>query len=135
MDNSNVRSWGLAVLRVTVGVVFLMHGSQKLFALGFHGVAGMFAHVGVPLPAVSAVVVTLVESLGGLALVLGVATRFFGTLLALDMAGAILFVHAKNGFFAPAGVELPLTLRAGSVCLLLAGPGALSLEGIFGRNA
>lgn len=135
MDNSNMRSWGIAILRVVVGVVFLFHGRQKLFTFGFHGVGGMFAHMGIPLPAVSAVVVTLVEFLGGLALIAGLGTRVAAALLAIDMAGAILFVHAKNGFFVPAGIELPLTLLAANLCLMLVGAGALSADGIFRRKS
>ncbi len=135
MDTSNLRSCGITILRVVVGIVFLMHGRQKLFTFGFHGVAGMFGHMGIPLAAVSAVVVTLVEFFGGLALIVGLGTRVAAALLAIDMAGAIVFVHAKNGFFVPAGVELPLTLLAANLCLMLAGAGALSIDGIFHRKA
>ncbi len=135
MDKSNMRSCGIAVLRVVVGIVFLIHGSQKLFKFGFHGVAGMFGHMGVPVPAVSAVIVTLVEFLGGFALIIGLGTRVAAALLAIDMSGAILFVHAKNGFFVPGGVEFPLTLLAANLCLMLAGSGALSADGIFRRKA
>jgi len=133
MNISKMQSCGLTVLRVTVGIVFLAHGSQKLFKFGFSGVAGMFGHIGVPLPAVAAVVVTLVEFLGGLALILGAGTRIAAILLACDMAGAILFVHAKNGFFTP-GIEFPLTLIAANVCLMLAGGGSLSVDGLFGKK-
>ncbi|MGH9512709.1 MAG: DoxX family protein [Terriglobales bacterium] len=136
MEASSMRPWGLAILRIIVGIVFLMHGSQKLFTFGFHGVAGMFAHMGVPLPAVFAVVVTLVEFLGGIALILGLGTRVAAALLATDMTVAILLVHAKHGFFAQGGgVELPLTLLAASVCLMLAGSGALSVEWFLGSRA
>jgi putative oxidoreductase len=123
-----LQSWGLAVLRVTVGIVFLVHGYQKLFTFGFHGVAGMFGHMGIPLPAFFAVVVTLVEFVGGLLLIVGVATRIAAAFIAMYMLGAILFVHAKHGFFNPSGVEFPLTLLAASICLVLAGGGALSLK-------
>ena len=72
MNNiSSSPSWGTTVLRVIVGVIFLVHGSQKLFSFGFSGVTAFFTHAGIPLPAVSAPVVTLVEFLGGLALILG----------------------------------------------------------------
>lgn len=94
----------------------------------------MFGHMGVPVPEVSAVVVTLVEFLGGLALIIGLGTRVAAALLAIDMASAILIVHVKNGFFAPGGVELPLTLLAANLCLMLAGAGALSGDGIFRRK-
>ncbi|MGH9529115.1 MAG: DoxX family protein [Terriglobales bacterium] len=134
MDKLRMRSCGLAVIRVVVGIIFLMHGYQKLFKFGFHGVAGMFAHMGVPLPAVAAVVVTLVEFFGGLALIAGMGTRVAAILLAIDMASAIFFVHAKNGFFNPMGIEFPMTLLASCICLMLAGAGSLSIDGIFNRK-
>ena len=136
MENTrDLRSCGLAVLRAVVGIVFLVHGSQKLFTFGFHGVAGMFGSMGIPLPAVSAVVVTLVEFLGGLALILGIGTRVAAALIAIDMVGAILFVHGKHGFsMQNGGYEYPLTLLAANVCLMLAGPGSLALEDAFARR-
>jgi|SRR5579864_4731781 len=126
--NFGLQSCGLTVLRVTLGIVFLVHGYQKLLTFGFHGVAGMFGQIGIPLPAFFAVVVTLVEFVGGLLLIVGVATRVAAAFIAMDMLGAILFVHAKHGFFNPTGVEFPLTLLAASICLVLAGGGALSLK-------
>jgi putative oxidoreductase len=125
---SKLQSYGLTILRVVVGIVFLVHGYQKLFKFGFHGVAGMFGHMGVPVPAFFAVVVTLVEFVGGILLIAGVATHVAAALIALDMIGAILTVHLKNGFFNPGGVEFPLTLLAAAVCLTIAGGGALSLK-------
>jgi putative oxidoreductase len=46
----------------------------------------------------------------------------------VDMIVAILTFHAKHGFFSPMGIELPLTLLAASICLVLAGGGAFSLK-------
>ena len=46
ISQSSPASWGLTVLRVIVGSVFLVHGYQKVFGFGYHGVAGMFAHIG-----------------------------------------------------------------------------------------
>jgi putative oxidoreductase len=128
------QTWGIALLRAVVGIVFLAHGSQKLFSYGFAGVAGFFAHAGIPVPAVSAVVVTLVEFLGGLALLLGIGTRVAALLLALDMLGAIVFVHGKAGFFLPTGFEYALTLLVANLGLLLAGPGAAALDNAISRR-
>ncbi len=120
---------GLAVLRIVVGVVFFVHGYQKLFKLGFHGVAGFFAHSGIPLPIIAAVVVTLVEFVGGILLITGLATRIPAALNAIDMLVAIFGVHLKHGFYSSnGGYELPLTLLAATICLVLAGGGAASLD-------
>lgn len=126
--SSSLQSCGLTVLRITVGAVFLAHGYQKLFKFGFHGVAGMFGHMGIPVPAIAAVVVTLVEFVGGILLITGLATRVSAALLAFEMLVAILIVHLKHGFFNPMGVEFPLTLLAATICLTLAGGGALSMK-------
>lgn len=123
------QSLGLAVLRIVVGIIFLAHGYQKLFKFGFHGVTGMFGHLGVPIPAVFAVIVTLVEFVGGILLITGLATRIPSILIAIDMVVAILLVHAKHGFFnLNGGFEFPLVLLAATICLALAGGGAASLN-------
>ena len=126
---------GLTVLRMVVGIVFLAHGGQKLFTFGFGGVADYLAHVGIPFPALFAVVVSLAEFLGGAALVLGLATRWAALALSVDMLVALLTVKLKGGFFAPAGMEFELTLLAACVCLAFTGPGAMSLEKMFARRS
>jgi putative oxidoreductase len=123
-----LQSCGLTVLRVVVGIVFLMHGYQKLFHMHIHGVAGFFGHLGIPLPLVAAVVVTSLEFGGGILLIAGVGVRVLAPLFAIDMLVAILTVHLRNGFFGPGGIEFPLTLLASAVCLMLSGGGALSLK-------
>ncbi len=41
-----LHGWGIAVMRVVVGIVFLMHGGQKLFVWGFGRVAAFLGQVG-----------------------------------------------------------------------------------------
>ena len=121
-------SWGLVVLRLVVGGVFIDSGSRKLFQVGVVGVASLFASMHLPLPLLSAVLLTLLEVLGGIALLLGLFTRGTAALLAVDMLVAVLIVYFEPTFF-KAGVQLPLTMLAGSIALALSGPGALSLDG------
>lgn len=125
---SSMQSCGLTVLRITVGIVFLIHGYQKLFKFGVHAVAGGFAHSGIPLPLVSAIIVTLVEFVGGILLIAGIATRIAAALNAVDMLVAVLVVHLKHGFSGPMGFELPLVLLAATLCLAMSGGGAFSLR-------
>jgi putative oxidoreductase len=120
--------WGLASLRVVVGFTFFMHGWQKLFEFGIAGVTSAFTQMGVPLPGVTAPLVSVLELAGGALLLLGLATRPAALLLAIDMLVAILLVHLPAGFFAPNGVELVLLLFAGAAALVLAGPGTFALD-------
>jgi putative oxidoreductase len=124
---------GLAVLRVVVGIVFLAHGAQKLFGMGFGTVIAMFAEMGIPVPGVTGPLVSIVEFFGGLALIGGLFTRVAAAALAMDMLCVILLVRIKGGFFSPSGVEFELTLCAASLTLAFTGPGAVSLDAVLRR--
>jgi putative oxidoreductase len=127
MSDGRLQSFGLAVLRVVVGIVFLTHGYQKIFKMHLGGVSGFFGHLGIPLPVLFAVVVMVVEFAGGILLITGLATRIPSVLLAIDMIVALLVVHLPGGYLKSGG-ELPLLLLAGVICLALAGGGAGSLK-------
>ena len=124
----------LTVLRVVVGATFIAHGAQKLFVYGFAGVSGAFAQMGVPAAGVMGPFIALLEFFGGIALVFGLLTRLAAFGLALDMLGAILLVHLKNGFFMPQGYEFVLALFAMSAALAFTGAGEFSLDSLIGRR-
>ncbi len=112
----------LLILRVVLGIIMIYHGWPKLTDLGgtIEGMAGM----GIPVPAVAAIFATVAEVVGGLLMVLGAFTDIAGLMFAIDMLGAITFVHAKNGFsVAKGGMEWPLLLLAAALAIALAGPG------------
>ncbi len=119
---------GLALLRVTTGIIFAVHGGQKLFVYGFAGVTGAFGEMDVPLAAVVGPAVGLLEFFGGLALVLGLFTRVAALGLAGDMLGALLLVHLSAGFFLPDGYEFVLALMGAALTLALTGAGSYSLD-------
>lgn len=131
VNDNRFGGWGLAVLRVVTGLVFFMHGWTKVFVWGFEGTAAGFAQMGIPLAGVAGPMVGLLELLGGVALVAGLATRWISIPLAFTMLVAILKVHLAAGFFAPNGYEFPLMLLAGLVGLTLAGGGAFAVDNVL----
>ncbi len=124
--------------RSVLGGVVLMHGAQKL--LGWFGGYGFDATVrwfeeALHVPAPVAVLVILSDSLGSLALMFGLFSRFMALGTSLTMLGAILLFHAPNGFFmnwsgtnAGEGYELHLLALALSLPIVVRGGGAWSLD-------
>jgi len=138
-EGSSVPAYGLTVLRAAVGTVFIAHGGQKLFGLwgggGLSGTAAYFAELGLEPAWPTAVAAGSIEFIGGI-LVLGAFTVFASVVVALEMAVAIWKADLGRAFFinweqtpgVAHGYEFNLTLIAALICLMLAGPGALSLD-------
>jgi putative oxidoreductase len=119
---------GLLIVRVVLGIIMLYHGWPKVTDLG--GTIEGFTGMGIPVPALAATFATVAEVGGGLLLLLGALTDIAGLLIAIDMLGAITFVHAKNGFAVnDGGFEWPLALLAMGLGIALAGPGRFSVGG------
>src|ERR1700712_1849831 len=117
----------LLVLRIGAGIIFAFHGYQKVFEMGVPAVTGFFGPAGIPMAGRAAPVGSIVDLAGGIALFLGLFLRVVPWLLAVDMLGAIAFVHGKNGLsMEHQGYEFVLALCAMSVALALTGPGRSS---------
>jgi putative oxidoreductase len=132
---SRFAKWGMLPLRIVVGLVFLLHGGQKLFVFGLGGTADIMGKLGLPLPVIAAAVVITVELLGGLAILLGAFARVAGALLAFEMVVAIIVARLHGGFFAPYGYEFELTLLGACLTFALSGSGQTSLEEMWRRAA
>ena len=118
----------LLIVLVVLGIIMLYHGWAKVTDLG--GTIEGFSGMGVPIPALTATFAMVAEVGGGLLLLLGVLTDIAGLLVAIDMLGAIIFVHAKNGFaVTDNGFEWPLALLAMALGIALAGPGRYAVGG------
>ena len=134
MTSSRRLDWGLLIIRVALGAVFVAHGLQKMFVFGHAGVTGMLGQLGLPFPGVNAALITAAELGGGIALINGAFTRVAAAILAFSMIVAIATVHLSHGFFAPMGVEYPLTLLLANVALVITGGGAFSLDQLLGQT-
>lgn len=121
-------SLGLAILRVSLGVMWIAHALLKLFVFTLPGTAKFFDSVG--LPGFLAYPVFGAEILGGLALILGIYGRQASLLLIPIMAVAA-WVHAPNGWVHTSpggGWEYPVFLIIASVVVWLSGDGAFALR-------
>ncbi len=124
----------IVIARLLLGVVLIAHGAQKFFDTGISGTAAGFAKLGIPLPMVSAVFAGTVELVGGALLILGAFTAVVGVLVAVDMAGAALFVHLPKGegiFVKTNGWELVGVVAAGALLLAAYGAGRYSLDHVL----
>ncbi|WP_236978578.1 DoxX family protein [Membranihabitans maritimus] len=123
------------ILRLILGIVFFAHGAQKVLGwFGGNGLEGtvnwMNGQLGVPL--FLAYIACFVEFLGGIGLILGLFTRVWAILIAVNMLVAIITVH--SGFFNPNGIEFPLTLGVLAIACFFIGPGNYSIDSNFSKS-
>lgn len=138
-DCSCSSAWGgyaPLVLRVVTGVIFAMHGYQKLMQIGVEGTAGFLMGLGFPMVTVFAVLLIVAELVGGLMLIAGFWTHWTSKVLAVVALVALFTVHISNGFFmATGGYEFILLILAATVSLMITGAGAFSVDGWMKKSA
>ena len=123
------------LLRVVVGVMFLMHVSGKLSAGPGAVAANMLAKNGFEPAILWAYVIIFLELVGGICLIIGLFTRFFAAALAIEMLIALLLVHLPKGYAASGG-GYEYVLLIGAACFLIAirGGGPYSVDRMIGRE-
>jgi len=123
------------LVRIVVGVMFLMHVSTK-FKLGADAVAAnVFVKNGIEPALLWTYVIIFLESVGGVCLIIGLFTRFFAAALAVEMLVALLFVHLPKGYAAGGG-GYEYVLLIGAVCFTIAirGGGPYSVDRFIGKE-
>lgn len=125
--------YGLTVLRIVLGIIFMTHGAQKAFGMfgggGLSGTAKFMASLGLEPASLMAFLAAYGEFGGGLLLVVGAFARFGAFLTAVVSLVAMLSVHISKGFFmSTGGIEFTLMLLAASVAVMIAGAGKLSVD-------
>lgn len=114
--------------RVLLSILFIIAGYSKLTAIG--GTAGFFGAIGLPMPTATAVLVGLVELLGGLAILVGFKTRIAAVVLAIFVLAATAIAHLD---FSQAGnalmLQKNLAITGGLLLLAVLGAGPLSIDG------
>ena len=125
----------LLVVRVLTGIILAAHGWQKVFTSGMAGVADNFAKMGIPLASAAGPFVSMLELVGGIALVMGLFTRPIAFMVAINMLVAALLVHSPNGLTGRGGMELTLLLAAAAAALTLTGAGRWSADALLGSKA
>lgn len=129
----------LTLMRLILGVVFFLHGSQKLLGwfggFGFSGTMNFFTSM-LHVPAPFAVLAICAEFFGGLGLILGLLARVAAFGIAVNMVVAVSLVHFANGPFMNwygnqkgEGYEYHLLALALAITIIIRGAGAFSVDG------
>jgi putative oxidoreductase len=145
-EHRSSRTWAVLPLRFVVGFGFMDHGLAK-WSRGPAHFAALLHQIGVPFPAATAWMVTLLEVFGGVAILLGVFIALASVPLIISMLVAMVTVHLRYGFssintigltpsgpvFGPPGYEIDLLYIGSLIALALLGPGPLSVGAWFRR--
>ncbi|MDK1494699.1 DoxX family protein [Sinorhizobium sp. 7-81] len=122
--------YALAALRIVTALIFMEHGTQKMF--GFpgppeQGLPALFSLSGIS---------GLMELVGGLFILVGLLTRPVAFLLAGEMAVAYWMVHAPQSFFPVLnGGDASILYCFVFLLLVFTGPGAWSIDGTLSAKS
>ena len=135
--------WTSLVLRLALGIMILPHGLQKTLGwfggYGFSATLNAFTQQGIPW--IFALAAILAESLGGIGLLTGFATRLSAFFVGMTMVVAAFKVHLANGFFmnwagtnAGEGFEFHILAVGIALALVINGAGKFSLDQLVSRK-
>jgi putative oxidoreductase len=128
----------LPLLRLTMGLILVPHGCQKLFGwfggLGFEKFTEIFDKIGWHPAVFWVALVALTESVGGLLLAFGFLTRFAAAAILIFMLNAVWATSAKGFFWAQGGMEYPILIGVVALVFLIKGGGRYSIDHALGKE-
>lgn len=133
MTSDRTKKYGqyvLLALRIAIGLFFVFHGLSKIGVInagGFGRAVGFFAELQMPAPGITAPLLAVVETLGGLALIFGVLTKIVAIFLTVIVTAEIMLVKLPQSID-PLSYSFELSLFAALLTLAFFGPGALALD-------
>jgi len=130
MIDNKLAPYGALLLRISMGVLFILHGAYlKIFVFTMAGAGKFFVSLG--LPEWFAWIVMLYETIGGVALILGIYARWVAIFLGIHLLFAAYLGHAASGWRFDAkggGYEFPVFWAIACFVLALVGDGAHALK-------
>ncbi|OSY87587.1 hypothetical protein WH52_10850 [Tenacibaculum holothuriorum] len=138
---STSSSWAATVARLTVGLIMLPHGMQKIFGLyggeGFSRTMRRFTN-DMQYPSIIAFLIIFFEFFGAIGLIVGFASRIMAFGIIILMIGAIVEVHRHHGYFLNwhntkegEGMQFNLLMIGAALVVIILGSGNLSVDGIL----
>src|SRR5919198_5353329 len=129
--------FGILLIRLVVGALFVGHGTQKLFGWfdggGPEGTGGLMHALGYRPGRRLAILGGLSEAVGGILFGFGLLTAVAAALLIGMMVSAILSVHAPKGVWnSNGGFEFPAVMATVAAAMAIAGPGRYSVDAVIG---
>jgi putative oxidoreductase len=128
----------LPLLRLTMGLILMPHGCQKLFGwfggAGFEKFTGFFDKMGWHPAAFWVALVALTELVGGLLLAVGFLTRFAAAAILIFMLNAMWATSAKGFFWTQGGMEYSLLIGIVALVFLIKGAGRFSVDHALGKE-
>lgn len=126
-----IAPYATLLLRVALGVIMMNHGWSK-FSGGAAGVSGFFGGLGIPVPAVAAWIVIIVELVGGLCIVLGIVPRLWSLLFVIVMVVAIVLAKLPKAEGFLGGFELEFAILFMALYIALKGGGSPAVGPMLG---
>ncbi len=121
--------WAPLLLRVALGLVFLMHGYDKVFVKGIAGITGFLSSLGFPMATLFAYILSYGELVFGILLIVGLFTHWAAKFAIVVGLVAWVTVHLSNGFWvSDGGYEFIMLITAAAISVMISGPGRYSLD-------